>query len=303
MAPKIWFITGCSVGFGRAITEYVLEKGDTVVATLRNPEVLDDLSDKYKASQLLVLQLDVSKLEQIKVAFAKATETFGRIDVVVNNAGYGILAEVEGTPSDAARALFEVNFWGMAAVASEAIRFFRDVNQPQGGQLLHMSSMLAFEPKPGLGFYAASKYAADGLMESLSMELNPAWNIRLIIVEPGAFETRGTKSGSLVDTPQHPAYAYSGSLTAIMRQQLPIATLPGDPNKAARAIHALVYEPELPLHVLLGEDAVDAALRKGDSFKEYAEKARVAHFAQDLKLEAFSNAEVRWTPGHGAGSQ
>lgn len=140
------------------MVEYVLSKGDIAVATLRKPEVLDDLKSKHPASRLLILKLDVIKSKDITDAFAKTQEVFGRIDVVFNNAGYAIISEVEGTPEDVARALFEVNFWGADRISREAVRFFRDVNGPGiGGRLLNNSSIGGFNAFPGVGYYCASK--------------------------------------------------------------------------------------------------------------------------------------------------
>ena len=151
-------VTGASSGFGRALTELVLAKGDIAVATLRNPAVLDDLKAQYPPDKLLVLRLDVTIPQEISDAFAKAGEIFGRIDIVFNNAGYGVLAEVEATPEDAARAMFDVNFWGLSNVSREAVRFFRSANPAgAGGRLFNVSSIAAFKPGPTIAYYSASK--------------------------------------------------------------------------------------------------------------------------------------------------
>ena len=151
-------VTGSSTGFGRATTEYVLEKGEIVVATLRTPAALADLQQKYTKERLLVLPLDVTKPSEITAAFEAATAQFGRIDVVLNNAGFAVQGEVEDTPDDVARKLFEVNFWGAANVTREAVRVFREVNQPRGGRLLQMSSITGVKSPPTMGFYGATKH-------------------------------------------------------------------------------------------------------------------------------------------------
>jgi len=125
------------------------------VATLRKPSALSDLSVKFPASQLVVVQLDVTSPADIEAAFAKGIKIFGRVDVVYNNAGYGALGEIEGTPDNVARGVFEVNFWGSTNVAREAIRVFRDVNKPPGGRLLQASSMAGAQGMPGIGYYSA----------------------------------------------------------------------------------------------------------------------------------------------------
>lgn len=143
------------------MAEHILEKGDIAIATLRKPEVLADLAAKYPSDKLLVLKLDVSQPSEIVAAFAEAEKKFGRIDVVLNNAAYGILGELEATPEDVARTMFDVNFWGAVNVSREAVRVFREVNKPAGGRLLQVSSVAGITPIAGLGFYSASKHGAQ----------------------------------------------------------------------------------------------------------------------------------------------
>lgn len=140
------------------MTELVLKKGDIAVATLRNPNVLADLVAKHSSEKLLVLKLDVTKPQEIIDAFAEAERKFGHIDVVLNNAGQGVLGEIESVPEDIARKIFDVNFWGATNVSKEAVRFFRDVNKPAGGRLLQVSSLSGIEGQPALGIYVASKF-------------------------------------------------------------------------------------------------------------------------------------------------
>ena len=135
-----------------------LTNGERVVATLRKPEVLNDFAAQYTSEQLLVLRLDVSKPDEIKAAFAKAKEAFGRIDVVFNNAGYAVAGELEGVPDKSARMMFEVNFWGAAHVSQEAVRFFREENKPQGGRLIQNSAGVGLVTMPTFGYYTATKH-------------------------------------------------------------------------------------------------------------------------------------------------
>ncbi len=152
-------VTGASSGFGRCMAEFALKNGDNVVATLRNPADLDGLKSHHPDTQLLVLTLDVTKPQEIIDAFAKTREVFGRLDVVFNSAGYGLLSEVEGTPDDVARVLFETNFWGAANVSREAVKFFREVNPSgTGGRLLTVSSFVGLQPLTCCGYYSASKH-------------------------------------------------------------------------------------------------------------------------------------------------
>ncbi|PSR71674.1 hypothetical protein PHLCEN_2v12448 [Hermanssonia centrifuga] len=140
------------------MAELVLKNGGIVIATLRKPEVLSDLKAQYPGDRLLVLKLDVTRPHEIVDTFAKAKEAFGRIDVVFNNAGYSVLAEVEGTPEEQARAMFDVNFWGATNVSREAVKFFREVNKPTGGRLINVSSIVGLKVAPALGYYTATKH-------------------------------------------------------------------------------------------------------------------------------------------------
>ena len=153
-------VTGASTGFGRSIAELVLRKGEIAIATARRPETLSSLTAQYPSNRLLAIRLDVTQPQDIAAAFAQAKDTFGRIDVVVNNAAIAVMGEVEAHDSDEGpvRALFETNFWGAAKVTSEAVRFFREVNDPIGGRLLQISSITGLIGGPGLGYYSASKH-------------------------------------------------------------------------------------------------------------------------------------------------
>ena len=140
------------------MAELVLKQGEVVIATARKPEVLGDLKAGYPASQLLIVKLDVDNPQDITDAFTKAKEVFGRIDVVLNNAGWAVTGEIEGHPEEEARKMFDTNFWGASNVSKEAVRFFRDENKPSGGLLLNNSALNGVQAQPGLGYYAASKY-------------------------------------------------------------------------------------------------------------------------------------------------
>ena len=140
------------------MTKAVLDNGDIAIATLRKPPALDDLKAKYPSDKLHVLKLDVTNEEDITAAFKYAEEKLGRIDIVFNNAGHGLLAEVEGTSHEMAKKMFDVNFWGAMSVSKETVRFFREVNEPQGGRLWNVSSMAGILPVAVLGYYSASKH-------------------------------------------------------------------------------------------------------------------------------------------------
>jgi len=149
-------VTGSSSGFGRAVTEAALKNGDKVIATLRKPSDLDDLVAATSSSDLLVVKCDVSSESDIVDAFAQGLAKFGTIDIVFNNAGYGICAEAESTPKDAARKMFDVNFWGAANVSREAVHVFREVNgHEKGGWLLNVSSGAGLMGLPASSYYCA----------------------------------------------------------------------------------------------------------------------------------------------------
>ncbi|KAF8996906.1 NAD(P)-binding protein [Cyathus striatus] len=279
-APKIWFITGASSGFGLSVINHVLSKGDIAVATLRKPEVLSDLSTRYTDSQLLVLKLDVTKEDEIRSAFHAAETKFGRIDVVYNNAGYPILSELEGTPNNVARDMFEVNFWGASTISREAVRCFRDVNKPAGGCLLQASSGAGAFGVPGLGYYSASKFALEGFSEALSQEVLPSWNIKIIILQFGAFRTRIAKPESMVTIPLH--QSYDGSKSTYTRAFFagPIDNSQ-DSDKAAREIYKIANDHTAPLHIPLGLDSLSIIKDKIEIIKKDVKEAE--KWSIDLK--------------------
>jgi len=256
-APKVWFITGASSGFGREVTEYVLSKGGIVIATLRKPSVLDSLKAQYPSSQLIILKLDVTNLSDITAAFAQAKAQVGRIDIVFNNAGSGLLAEVEGTTEEALRNIFEVNFFGAARVSREAVRFFRDENKPgAGGKLLVNKSFAGIQQVPGVGYYSASKHALEAVTQALAGELDPEWNIKVTSIEAGAFATDG--ASNMVIIPPHPAYTKPTLPSTIFRNLLKdFSTVPlGDPKKAAVTFYKLSELENPPLRFPIGKDSI-----------------------------------------------
>lgn len=168
----LWFlVTGTSTGLGRALAELILEKGEIVIATARNPSTLDPIAQEYPSDRLLVLPLDVTDSPQIAAAFAKAKETFGRIDVVVNNAGRGDAAgELELVDEAESRAIMETNYWGTYRVSKEAVRFLRDVNpKGHGGRLLQISSYLGLVGLAGGSPYVASKFGTCYVSSTLRL--------------------------------------------------------------------------------------------------------------------------------------
>ncbi|KAI0738146.1 NAD(P)-binding protein [Daedaleopsis nitida] len=281
--PRVWLITGTSSGLGLALTRTVLQHGEAVVATLRNPasDALKGLVAEYPPDRLLVVKLDVTNRQDILDAFERTKETFGRLDVVVNNAAWGIIAEVEGTPDELARDMFETNFWGGAHVLQEAVRFFREVNEPgRGGRIIHVSSGTGIVGYPSTGFYSASKHAMEGLTETLAMEVDPDWNIKITIIPLGAHSTNA--AAAMPRPPPHPAYSKPELASNVARNAL-VASIgggttgskydvKGDIAKAAAAIYRLSEVQSPPLRLVLGKDAVEMARGKISSFSKEVEE-------------------------------
>ncbi|KZP01303.1 NAD(P)-binding protein [Calocera viscosa TUFC12733] len=276
MAPSVWLITGASSGFGRIMAELVLANGDICIATSIDPPALADLVPKYDKEQLMLLETDVTKIQDIALAFKTAEQTYGHIDVVVNNAGVVIAAEVEGTPDVRARHMFEVNFWGSANVTREAIRFFREVNGPRrGGKLLQMTSMLAIAAWPGLSYYSV-----EGLTKSLVEELDPAWNIQVMMIEPGLMRTPILDSLQASRIDVHPAYVGGAADRTRLAMQPKQAS--GDPQKAMGFVYNVARMDKLPLHLPVGPDAIEHFKRTIDdltkAFDEWESLASLTVF-------------------------
>ncbi|KAJ3476371.1 hypothetical protein NLI96_g11197 [Meripilus lineatus] len=251
----VWLITGSSQGLGKALLDAVLASGQRAVATLRRPEVLADYQERYSPDQLLITRLDVSDGDRIVAVFQEVKGHFGRLDVVVNNAGYGIESEIETTPDDEARKLFEVLFWGLVNVSKQALSFMRDVNpRGVGGRILNISSITGYSANPVIGFYSAAKFAVEGFTESFNKEMLPEWDIKAIIIEPGGFRTEWGKS-SMVTTPVAPQYAAPGTPSSIFRSVLHNPPI-GDPAKAAQVMLRIVKERDPPLRLQLGSECV-----------------------------------------------
>jgi NAD(P)-dependent dehydrogenase (short-subunit alcohol dehydrogenase family) len=273
---KTWFITGTSSGFGRAFASYALSNGYNVVATARNKEKLDDLVAQAP-DRVLALSLDVDRPHDAEAAITAAVKRFGRIDVVINNAGYGIVGAVEETPDNELRALMETNFFGAAAVVKAALPTLRS---QRSGAIVNISSIGGQLSFAGFGAYAASKFALEGLSESLAQEVAP-FGIKVLIVEPGNFRTNLLGSGTRA-MPAMDAYRQTVGGTREFAREMHGAQV-GDPLKAASAIDRALGSEKTPLRLQLGEDAV-AAIR--DHAKQLLEDLeRWAPVAADTRIE------------------
>jgi NAD(P)-dependent dehydrogenase (short-subunit alcohol dehydrogenase family) len=256
MARKVWFITGCSTGFGRALAQLTLSLGHPTVITARNPAQVQDLAAAHP-ELALVLQLDVTEPAQITAAVAAAVARFGTIDVLVNNAGIGYFGSFEETELAEARRMFEINVWGLAETTRAVLPLLR---RQRSGTIVNLSSIAGIAGFPGLSFYNASKFAVEALSEALSQEVAPL-GIRVLLVEPGPFRTdwagrSANQAPETVPEYQDTAVARNRQIRGLSGRQ------PGDPARAAAAIVQMVEAPEPPLRLLLGKAALRAARLK-----------------------------------------
>ncbi len=244
MANKTWFITGTSRGFGREWTIAALERGDRVAATARNLDSLADLVKQY-GNALLPLELDVTDGAKARAAVDQAHAHFGRLDVVINNAGYGLFGFVEEVSEAQARAQMETNFFGAMWVTQAALPHLR----AQGsGHIIQVSSIGGITAFPGLSMYHASKWALEGFTQSLAQEVR-SFGIHVTLIEPGGFDTDWSSS-SADRAETHPAYAEVGA--AIAERRRGAIGKRGNPAATRAAVLAIVDAPEPPLRIFFG---------------------------------------------------
>jgi NAD(P)-dependent dehydrogenase (short-subunit alcohol dehydrogenase family) len=253
---RVWFITGSSTGFGRILAEILLKRGERVAVTARNPDQIQDLVAGYQDTGL-ALALDVTQPAQVASAVAAAEKFFGRIDVLVNNAGYGYLAAIEEGEDQEVRAMFETNFFGLVAVTKAVLPGMRT---RRTGHILNISSIGGFVGNPSAGYYAATKFAVEGLSEALAKEVEPL-GIRVIAIEPGPFRTDWAGRSLKIAKASIPDYvetagARSNQISERSGKQ------PGDPVRAAEAMITLVAADQPPRNLFLGKIAVDMAREK-----------------------------------------
>jgi NAD(P)-dependent dehydrogenase (short-subunit alcohol dehydrogenase family) len=256
---KVWFITGSSRGFGRALAEAVLEQGDQLIATARKPEQLTDLVERY-GEQVRAVALDVTDTEQVKSAINATIEAFGRLDVVVNNAGYGNISSIEETTEEDMRAQIETNLWGVIHVTRAALPILR---KQRAGHIVQFSSVGGRIGSPGLGAYQTAKWAVEGFSEVLSKEVAPL-GIKVILIEPGGFRTDWAGSSMNFTQPGEDYQATVGLMYERLRERA--GKEAGDPVRAAKAIIHIINEEDPPLRLLLGRSAVQFA-RAADQAK------------------------------------
>ncbi|AKV00595.1 Dehydrogenase [Labilithrix luteola] len=249
---KVWLVTGSSRGLGRNIATAALEAGHRVFATARKPEQLDDLVQKY-GDRIRAYALDVTNAEAARAAVRIAVDTFGKLDVVVNNAGYGNMGSIEDVREDDFRAQFETNFFGVVNVTRAALPVLR---AQRSGHIIQISSIGGRMGTPGLGAYQSAKWAVEGFSEVLNTEVMPL-GIKVTIVEPGGFRTDWAGSSMSIDEVRED---YRPSVGRVIERVRNGATVPvGDPAKAAKVILEIAGMDSPPFRILLGSDAVHFA--------------------------------------------
>jgi NAD(P)-dependent dehydrogenase (short-subunit alcohol dehydrogenase family) len=246
---RVWLVTGCSAGFGREIARAAVAAGERVVATARRPEQLADLAASG-GDRVRALALDVTDPTAVDAAVRAALDTFGQVDVLVNNAGYGSVGAVEEFTMDELRELMEVMFFGAVALTKAVVPHMR---ARRTGTIVQMSSQGGQVSLPGFGAYCGAKFALEGVSEALAAELAP-FGVRVLIVEPGAFRTE-FGGARMRRSRQIPAYEISTSQNRTAVDTMD-GTQSGDPVKAAAAILRAVNSPAPPLRLALGRDAV-----------------------------------------------
>lgn len=271
--PKIWFVTGSSRGLGLALVKIILEAGDSVVATARKAKDLDDLVGTYGQDRVLALDLDVTNRSQVAAAVQKAKETFGRIDVVVNNAGYADTSSVEDTPLDAFRAQIDTNYFGVVYVTKAVLPIMREQGS---GHILQVSSLGGRMGTPGLSAYQSAKWAVNGFSTVLAAEVAPL-GIKVTSLEPGGIKTDWA-GASMGDHPIGEAYQQTVGAFRAYRDQLVSTWTP--PEKIAAAIFHISQVDDPPVRLLLGPETVD-----------YARQARESLASSDAKWQHVTKLE------------
>lgn len=245
MNSKVWFITGASRGLGRVWAEAALERGDKVAATARNVESLAGLKEKYPET-VLTLPLDVTKPEQAKAAIAEAHAYFGRLDIVMNNAGYSLVGTIEEANAEEVKAMYETNIFGALAVIQAALPLLR---KQGGGHILGVSSNLGHVVLPVIGYYSSSKWAFEAIHESLALEVKD-FGIKVTIIEPGAYATEFGSQHSLKFAAEMEIYSdfkakFFEGLKELKR---------GDPDATPQALFQIVDAQNPPLRFHLGSE-------------------------------------------------
>lgn len=272
----VWFITGCSTGFGRELAQHLLKAGYRVVITARKPEQVQDLAAGYE-TRALVLALDVTVPEQITRATQAAEQHFGRIDVLVNNAGVGYFGSFEESDLPAVRRMFDINVWGLSEMTRAVLPGMR---KQRSGTIVNLSSIGGIAAFPALSFYNATKFAVEALSEALMHEVAPL-GIKVLLVEPGPFRTDWAgRSADEATTSIADYEETAGARKKLIRDYS--GKQPGDPKRAVAAIVQAVESAHPPLRLLLGKAALGVAEKKLSTMKADFDAWREVTIAADF---------------------
>jgi NAD(P)-dependent dehydrogenase (short-subunit alcohol dehydrogenase family) len=280
---QVWFVTGSSRGFGRELVRAALEAGDLVAATARRPEQLADLAAEH-GDRILPVALDVTDAAAARAAIAGARDRFGRLDVIVNNAGYANVSPIETTEDQDFREQFETNFWGVYNVSKAAIPVLRE----QGGGLVMQFSSVGGRVggSPGIASYQAAKFAIDGFSRVLQAETAP-FGVKVIVVEPSGFRTDWAGSSMIIrDIPE----AYAGTVGAVNTRLRQNPDGPsGDPVRAAEILVRIAKRRDIPYHLPLGVLAADNSIRLDEQLlsedRRWRDVSRSADYGEPYPVE------------------
>ncbi|MBX4990362.1 NAD(P)-dependent dehydrogenase (short-subunit alcohol dehydrogenase family) [Rhizobium binae] len=270
---RTWLITGCSSGFGQRLALAAAQRGDGVIATARNIKTIEEMAEPF-GGRMITLPLDVTDAAAARAAVAKAVDTFGGFDVLVNNAGYGLFGAIEEGAPEEYRPMFEVNVFGLIETTRAALPALRR----SGGTIVNMSSGAGIAGSGGAGYYNAAKFAVEGISEALAGELKP-FGIRVLIVEPGPFRTDFL--GRSITMAANEMLEYAASSRRHYRETND-GNQAGDPDKAIAVILQAVDADDAPLHLPLGPAAHTIAERKLASFRSDIDAWRDITIATDF---------------------
>jgi NAD(P)-dependent dehydrogenase (short-subunit alcohol dehydrogenase family) len=277
--PPVWFITGCSTGFGLELVKQAIQHGHRTVVTARDPSKLEGYG---VTDNVLVLKLDVTQPDQVAAAVQAAHARFGAIDVLVNNAGIGYFAAIEEGEEAEVRKMFDVNVFGMTAMIQAVLPGMRKRHK---GCIVNVSSLAGLRGMPALGQYNATKFAVEGLSQALRLEVEPL-GIQVMVVEPSGFRTDWAGRSANESIHQIDDYmATAGNVRQAVRASS--GKQPGDPVRAVKAILQAVATGAPPHHLLLGKDCFEGAMAKLDELrKDFSAAENVARAADFPKSEA-----------------
>lgn len=273
---RTWLITGCSSGLGQCLAQAVAERGDQLVATARDPESLRELAQRFPET-MRACALDVTRPETAQAAVALATQAFGGLDVLVNNAGYGLYGAIEEATPDEYRPMFEANVFGLIEVTRAALPTLRE---RRGGRIVNLSSGAGIAGAAGSGYYNATKFAVEGLSEALAQEMAP-FGVRVVIVEPGPFRTAFLGRSITVAKRRIGDYDETAGQRRAYRDSND-GKQAGDPAKAVAVILKAVDSEDPPLHLPLGPVAYGTADRKLAAFRKDIDAWRQVAIATDF---------------------